>query len=62
MQVKDIQSKAAALLSSLERSVAQAVQAIEGKMEVSKYEKDEKALAEERKRLVNSIGDILRTL
>ena len=62
MQVKDIQSKAAALLSSLERSVAQAVQAIEGKVEVSKYEKDEKALAEERKRLVNSIGDILRTL
>ena len=42
--------------------MAQAVLAIEGKVEVSKYEKEEKAMAEERKRLVNTIGDILRTL
>ena len=62
LQVKDIQTKAATLLSSLERSVAQAVLAIDGKVEVSKYEKEEKAMAEERKRLVNTISDILRTL
>ena len=62
LQVKDIQAKSAALLSSLERSVVLAVSAIEGKLEVAKYEKEERALAEERKRLVNTIGDILRSL
>lgn len=62
LQVKDIQAKSAVLLSSLERSVLQAVSAIEGKLEVAKYEKEERAMAEERKRLVNTIGDILRSL
>ena len=62
MQVKDIQAKSAALLMSLDRSVAQAVSAIDGKMELAKYEKEERTTAEERKRLVNTIGDILRSL
>lgn len=62
LQVKDIQSRSAALLSLLERTVGQAVLAIDGKVDLSKYEKEEKSLAEERKRLVHNISDLMRSL
>ena len=60
--MKDIQSRAATLLSLLERTVGQAVLAIDGKIELPKYEKEEKSMAEERKRLVHNISDLMRTL
>ena len=61
-QVKELQGRLANLLTNLEKAVSLASNVIEGRLEVKKYEQEDKTLGEERKKIISSINDILRDL
>ena len=59
LKVKELHTKLASVLSNLEKAVSLASTVIDGKMDVKKYELEDKVLSEERKKFTTSIREIL---
>ena len=59
LKVKELHTKLASVLSNLEKAVSLASTVIDGKMDVKKYEQEDKVLNEERKKFTTSIREIL---